>query len=108
MLIIVVHLMGNKLLKWFRKVKLLNLKTIREKKLPLMIHADFLSILVPENNAKQITNELHNIKYQNHVGCSLIYKLICVVDQFSKSFKLYFAHKTVHKFISNMAKESKY
>ena len=55
-------------------------------KSPLLIYADFESILVPENNGKQSPNESYWSKYQKHIACSYGYKLVCVDDEFSEVF----------------------
>ena len=52
-------------------------------------------------------NESYNNKYQKHVACSYDYKLVCVDDKFSKSFKSYFGKDSVYNFISSIIKESK-
>ena len=45
---------------------------------PLMIYADFESILVPRNNKKQNLSESYTNKYEKHVVCSYGYKVgIC-------------------------------
>ena len=54
-----------------------------------MIYADFESILVPEDNGKQNSNESYTNKYQKHVACSCGYKLVSVDDKFSIHFKSY-------------------
>ena len=74
----------------------------------IMIHADFKSILIPANNGKQNPLESYTNKFENHVGCSFGYKLICVQDQFSKLSKTHLGQDAVHKFITNMVEESKY
>ena len=56
-------------------------------KSPVMIYANFESILVPEDNGKQNPNESYTNKYQKNVACSYGYKLVCVHDKFSRSFK---------------------
>ena len=61
----------------------------RKIKPPLLIFADFESILVPKNNGKQNLNEPNTNKYQKHIGCSYGYKLVGVDDKFSKTFRLY-------------------
>ena len=71
-----------------------------------MIYADFESILVPEDNGKQNPNESYTNKYQKHVACSYGYKLVCVDDKFSKSFKLYLDVDAVYN--NSMIKERKY
>ena len=48
-------------------VKFINCE--RKIKSPLVIYADFESILVPEDNGKQSPNESYTNKYQ-HVDCS--------------------------------------
>ena len=60
-----------------------------EKKLKsqFMSHADFDSILVPEDQRKQNPNESYTSKYQKHIACSYRYRLVCVDDKFSKHFK---------------------
>ena len=54
-----------------------------------MIYADFESVLIPEGNGKQNTNESYTSKYQNHVACSYGHKSVCLDDKFSKPFKSY-------------------
>ena len=76
----------------------------REIKSPFIIYADSGSILVPEDNGKQNPSE----SYTNHVACSYGYKLVCVDDKFSKSFKSYLGEDAVYNFISSMIEESKY
>ena len=44
-----------------------------------MIHVDFESILVLEDNRNQNPNESYTIKYQKHFACSHGYKLVCFV-----------------------------
>ena len=59
----------------------------RKIKSPFMIYADFESILVPEDNGKKNTENSYTNKYQKHIACSYGYKLVCVNDKISKSFK---------------------
>ena len=40
-----------------------------------MIHVDFESILVPEDNGKQTPNASYTKKYQKHIACSYGFKL---------------------------------
>ena len=70
-----------KMPKKSKYVKFINCE--RKIKSPLMIYADFESILVPEDNEKQSPNESYTNKYQ-HVDCSYGYKLVCVDENFSK------------------------
>ena len=73
-----------------------------------MIYADFESILVPEDNGKQNANKSYTNKYQKHVACSCGYKLVCVDDKFSKTFKSYLGEHIVFNFIYSMFEEGKY
>ena len=52
-----------------------------------MIYADFESIFIPEGNGKQNPYGRHTNKYLKHVACSYGYKLVCVDDKFSQTFK---------------------
>ena len=62
-----------------------------EKKIksPFIIYADLESILVLEDNEKQNPEESYTKKYQKHIACSYSYKIVCVDDKFSQSFKTY-------------------
>ena len=51
-----------------------------------MIYVDLESILLPEDNGKQNPEEPYTNKYQKHVAYSYRYKLVCVDDNFSKTF----------------------
>ena len=73
-----------------------------------IIYAYLKILLIPENNRNQNKDESYTNKYQNHVGCSYNYKLICFDGQFSKFLKSYLGKGAVDKFISSMVKESKY
>ena len=77
--------MVNKRLRCLRKVNILNSKILKEKqKLPFTMHAEFESILVPEENRNQNPNKSYSNKYQKHIACSYGYKLVCVYDDFYK------------------------
>ena len=52
---------------------------------PSIIYADFESILVLEDNGKQNPEESYG------------YKLVCVDDRFSKSFKTYLGIDVIYK-----------
>ena len=68
-------------------------------KSPFMIYADFVGILVPEDNEKQNPEESYKNKYQKHIACSYGYKLVCVDGKFSKPFKTYLGKETVYKLL---------
>ena len=63
---------------------------VQKIKAPFTIYANFESILVPEDNEKQNPDKSYGKKYQKYVACSYGYKLVCVDDKLSKSFKSYF------------------
>ena len=48
-----------------------------------MIHANFESIIVPEENGKQNTDEFYSNKYEKHVTCNYGYKVVCIDNKFS-------------------------
>ena len=73
-----------------------------------MIYVDFESIIVPEDNVKQNSNESYTNKYQKYVACSYGYKLASADDKFSKPFKSYLVKNAVYNFISCKIEESKY
>ena len=52
-----------------------------------MIYLDFEKYSSPESNGKQNSNDSYSSKYQKHVACSYLYKLVCVNDKFSRPFK---------------------
>ena len=79
---------GKQTIKLPKKGEYVKLKNSERKiKSPFMIYVDFKSILVSEDNGNQIPNESYTNKYQKHVACIYGYKLVCVDDKFSKSFK---------------------
>ena len=61
---------------------------------------------MPEDNGKENPNECYLNKYQKHVVYR--YKLVCVDDEFSKSFKSYLGEDAIYSFINSMMEESKY
>ena len=75
---------------------------------PLIIYADFGSILMPENTGKQNSEESYSNKYQKYIAFSYGYNLVCVDDKFSKPFKKCFRKDAVYSFNNSMIKESKY
>ena len=80
----------EQMVKMVKKVETVKFKNYTRKiKSPFMIYLGFESISVPGNNGKQNPDESYTNKYQNHVGCSFGYKIVCVDDQFSKVYKLY-------------------
>ena len=56
------------------------------------------SILVPDDNGKQKSEESYMNKYQKHIACSYDDKLVCVDDKLSKPFKTYLSIDVVYNF----------
>ena len=99
----------NIALKLPRRDEYVRLKNYKRKiKLTYMIYADFENILVPEGNRKQNPDETYTNKCQKHVACTYSYKLVCVDDKFSKSFKSYLGKDVVFNFINSKIEERKY
>ena len=71
---------------------------MREKS-PFIIYTDFTSILVTKDNGKHNAEESHTNKYQKHVACNYVSKLVCVDDKFSKPFQTYLSEDAVFNFI---------
>ena len=85
-------------------MNMLNSKILKETKSPFIIDVDFESILAPEDNGKQNSNESYTNKYQKHVACSHRY----IDDKFNKVFKSYLSKDAVYNFISSIIDESRY
>ena len=83
-------------------------KLERKIKSPVMIYADFESILEQENNGKKNSEDTYMNKYQKHVAWSYGYKLVRVNDNFSKPFQSYLGEDAVYIFINSMIEESKH
>ena len=75
---------------------------------PFLIHADFESILQPEDNQRQIPGKSYTNKYEKHIAWSYGNKLVCVDGKFSKPFKTYLGKDGDYNFINTMIEESKY
>ena len=63
---------------------------------PFKIYADF------ECNLKSVESYegSYSKKYQDHIPCSFAYKLVCVVDEFSKSIAVFRDENAAFRFIS--------
>ena len=91
-----------------KKGEYVNFKNYERRiKLLFIIYVDFESVLLPEDNGKQILKESYTNKYQKHIVCSYGYKLLCVDDKFSNPFKTYLGKDAVYNFNNNMIEESK-
>ena len=73
-----------------------------------MIYPDFESILVPEDNGKQNSDDCYTNKCQKHVACIYGNKLVCLDDKFRKPFRSYLGEDAVYNFINSTTEESQY
>ena len=75
---------------------------------PFKIYADFECILCP-TSSKEANNSDKNVsyteKYQDHIPCSLAYKVVCVDNKFSKDAVLYRGKNAAYKFIEAILEE---
>ena len=79
-----------------KKGKYVKFKNYERKiKSPFIVYAEFENILVPGSNEKQTPEEPYMNKYQKYIACSYGYKLVCVDDNLSKSFKTYLGEDAV-------------
>ena len=66
---------GKQRIKMSKKGEHVKFKNFERKIIsPYMVYADFESILVPENNGKQNSDESYTIKYQKYIVYSYGYK----------------------------------
>ena len=80
----------------------------KKKKSPFIIYSDLESILVPEDNGKQNSEQSYTNTYQKHIAYSHGFKLICDDEKFNKPFKRYSSEDAVKNFINSKIEESKY
>ena len=74
------------MIKMTKKDEIVKLKNYARKiKSPFLIYDEFQSTLIPKNNGNQNSDDSYGNNYQNHVGCSFGYEIVCVDDQLSKS-----------------------
>ena len=68
----------------------------RSVKALVLICSDFECVLIPSTcNVHFVPN---NEKYKDYIVCSYGYKLICVDDQYSKPWKIYFSKDAIDTF----------
>ena len=100
---------GDQGLRCLKKDEYVKFKNFaRKTNSPLMIYADFQSILISEDNGKQNYEITYPFSYRTSVVCSYGYKLARVDNKFNKPFKLYLSENTVYNFVNTVVQESKY
>ena len=62
-----------------------------------MIYAPKVYYFRTQKNGRQNGNQSYTKKYQIHVSCSFVYKLVYVDDQFCKPFKWYIVQDDIRK-----------
>ena len=75
-------------------------------KAPFIIHTDFESISKSATGNKNDGSSTE--KYQYHTFYSLGYKLICVGEQYSRSYTTYFGEEANDKLIIDITNENDY
>ena len=75
---------------------------------PFKIYADFECLLKEADPGIQNDCFSYTTKYQDHIPCSLAYKLVCIDDKFSKDVVLYRGKNAVFKFIQSIFSEYSY
>ena len=51
---------------------------------PFKIYVDFESLLKGVRNSNKNNSTSYTEKYQDHIPCSFVYKVVCINDRFSK------------------------
>ena len=82
-------------------------ETIKFKNLFKLIHVPFKVYSDFEKSIKSYEGSCSK-KYQDHVPCSFVYKLVCVDDRFSKPIVLYRGENAAYKFIEANLEEYEY
>ena len=76
---------------------------------PFKIYADFECILEKvDGDTECSSNSSYTRKYQNHVPCSFVYKVVCVDNKFCKKIVLYRGKDAVCEFIKSILNEFNY
>ena len=74
---------------------------------PFKIYADFECIL-KEFKSSDKNNGSYTEKYQDHILCSFVYKVVCIDKKFSKKHVLYRGKISVYRFIEAILREYDY
>ena len=72
---------------------------------PFKIYDDFkFNLKVAQSNDRN-DNTSYTEKYQDHISCSFVYKIVFIDDKFNKLIVLYRGKNAVYKFIEAILKE---
>ena len=75
---------------------------------PFKIYADFESVLKRVRGSDRKNNTSYNERYQDHILCSFVYKVVCTNDKFRKPVVLYRGKNAVNRFIETILEEYYY
>ena len=74
---------------------------------PFLIYADFKALTQKIDSCQPDDNKAYTEKYQKHIDCGYVYKLVCCYDnKVSKPIQLYRGEKAVYKFFEAMLQEA--
>ena len=76
----------------------------RKMHVPFKIYADFECIL-RKNDKDNVSSSSWTKKYQDHIPCGSVYKVVCVDDKFTKDVEIYRGKSCVSKFIESILRE---
>ena len=81
----------------------------KELPVPIKIYADFECIFKKVESditecysIERYSNSSYIKKYQDHIPCSFVYKVVCIDNKFSKKVVLYRGKNVVYKFIKSI------
>ena len=75
---------------------------------PFKIYVDFESLLKGVRNSNKNNSTSYAEKYQDHIPCSFVYKVVCINDRFSKPVVLYRRKHAFYRFIEAVLEEYRY
>ena len=75
---------------------------------PFKIYADFESVLKGLQKNDRSNGASYSKKYQEHIPCSFVYKVVCFDDRFRKSVAFDRRTNEFNKFIKEILKENEY
>ena len=75
---------------------------------PFKIYADFESLLKELKSSDKNDNASYTEKYQDHIPCSFVYKVVCIDNRFSKIVVLYRGENSISRFIEAILEEYYY
>ena len=101
---------GQQAIKMLKKGSTVKFKNFHNQlPVPFVIYADFEALTQKVDSCQPDENKSYSEKYQQHIDCSFVYKLVCCYDdKFSKPIQLYWGENAVYKFLESMLREVEY